>query len=226
MNPDRRPERPGRGPIRPVATTFPDDFADDVIRKLNPRGPIETMIAGRVIESARELKKALDRQGARDEVAEGNPDKAPSSARRASAADRALRSMREALETLDALQARRPSGPKPVIEPILESDPAPEVVAFDPFFDGDASDWTLPPFDVPEPAEGEAPAWKNRLVFDFEVSDISPVVKGTWITVSHVVSLIVDGHTWADILRTHPELNQDDIHACMAFALDELNEAK
>ena len=51
------------------------------------------------------------------------------------------------------------------------------------------------------------------------VSETSPVVKGTWITVSHVVSLIVDGYTWADILRSHPELSEDDVRVCVAYAV-------
>ena len=36
---------------------------------------------------------------------------------------------------------------------------------------------------------------------------------------SHVVSLIVNGQTWADILRSHPELTEDDIRVCVAFAV-------
>ena len=68
-------------------------------------------------------------------------------------------------------------------------------------------------------------AWDGRLVFDFDVSDTSPVVKGTWIAVAHVVSQIVDGCTWADILRSHPELTEDDIRACVAYAMAEENSA-
>ena len=65
------------------------------------------------------------------------------------------------------------------------------------------------------------PRWQDRLVFDENVSDDSPVVKGTWVTVSQVVTRIVDGFTWADILRTHPELTEDDIRVCLAFAIEQ-----
>jgi uncharacterized protein (DUF433 family) len=65
----------------------------------------------------------------------------------------------------------------------------------------------------------------DRLVFDFDVSDVSPVVKGTWVTSDHVVSLVVDGHTWDDILRAHPELTGDDIRACLAYHLDQTETA-
>jgi uncharacterized protein (DUF433 family) len=61
--------------------------------------------------------------------------------------------------------------------------------------------------------------WRDRLTFDASVSDTSPVVKGTWVTAGHVVSLIVDGWTWSDILRTHPELTEDDVRACLAYTV-------
>jgi uncharacterized protein (DUF433 family) len=57
-----------------------------------------------------------------------------------------------------------------------------------------------------------------RLTWDNNVSDTSPVVQGTWVTADHVVKLIVDGWIWSDILRTHPELEVDDIHECLAYA--------
>jgi uncharacterized protein (DUF433 family) len=68
-----------------------------------------------------------------------------------------------------------------------------------------------------------AECWHDRLVFDLNVSQHSPVVKGTWVTVGHVLSLIVDGWTWSDILRTHPELNVDDIRTCLAYTVAEGN---
>ena len=76
--------------------------------------------------------------------------------------------------------------------------------------------------DLDRPAQGEEPLaenWQGRLIFDFNVSEASPVVKGTWVTVGHVVSLIVDGWTWGDILRTHPELTEEDIRVCLAYTV-------
>ncbi len=74
--------------------------------------------------------------------------------------------------------------------------------------------------DCPEPIE-PCLLWRDRLVFDTEVSDTSPVVRGTWITVGQVVSLVVDGWSWADILRSHPELTEADIRACLAYSVEE-----
>jgi uncharacterized protein (DUF433 family) len=66
-----------------------------------------------------------------------------------------------------------------------------------------------------------AARWRDRLMFDLSVSEDSPVIKGTWVTVAQVVSLIVDGWTWSNILRTHPELNEDDIRVCLAYTVAE-----
>jgi uncharacterized protein (DUF433 family) len=73
---------------------------------------------------------------------------------------------------------------------------------------------------MPDP-ETTSGRWADHLVFDPEVSEDSPVVKGTWITVGHVVSMIIDGWTWTDILRTHPELTEEDIQACLAYTIDQ-----
>lgn len=72
---------------------------------------------------------------------------------------------------------------------------------------------------LPDPSR----LWVGRLVFEPVISASSPVVRGTWITVAHVVSLIVDGWLWADILRSHPELSEADIRACLTYAVEEEN---
>jgi uncharacterized protein (DUF433 family) len=132
--------------------------------------------------------------------------------------------MREALESLDYLRARvaRPA-PAPALDFDDEADT--EILP---------NEWPVVPCDeaddfteAPETTDSdeEIPTGQNRLVFDLDVSDISPVVKGTWITVGHVVSLIVDGWAWSDILRSHPELTEDDIRTCVAYAMAEENTA-
>jgi uncharacterized protein (DUF433 family) len=74
---------------------------------------------------------------------------------------------------------------------------------------------------VDDPTEAIAMRWQDHLVHDFNVSEVSPVVRGTWITARHVVSLIVDGWSWQEILRAHPELSEDDIRACLSYTLEE-----
>jgi uncharacterized protein (DUF433 family) len=81
---------------------------------------------------------------------------------------------------------------------------------------------SAPPSPVRQAVE-ESPSdsWRDRLTFDPKTSDDSPVVKGTWITVDHITSLIVDNWSWADILRSHPELTEDDIRSCLSYAIEQ-----
>jgi len=47
-----------------------------------------------------------------------------------------------------------------------------------------------------------------------------PCVRGLRITVSDVLEYLASGMTEADILRDFPDLTQEDIRACLAFAAD------
>ncbi|RUL87183.1 DUF433 domain-containing protein [Tautonia sociabilis] len=79
---------------------------------------------------------------------------------------------------------------------------------------------------APEPDSGRAEAnpddgyWRDRLAFDDQVSDESPVVRGTWVTAGQIVSLLVDGWSWDDVLRHYPELTERDIRACLAYTAE------
>lgn len=63
--------------------------------------------------------------------------------------------------------------------------------------------------------------WRRRLAWDDAVSEVSPIVRGTWITVGQVISRIIDGWSWAEVLRAHPELCEDDLRACLAFTVED-----
>lgn len=202
-------------------------FADGARRDLNPRGPLEAVMADHVIRAAWRLRTTLDRDLALDFGPEADPDRTPADAPRkrasAPAADRAARSVKEAVESLDTLRlvlnlrAKAPEPAPSALAPMPEAPTDPEVEI-------EPNEWPIFPRAgdeiEPVPAE-ESPHWRDRLVFDFEVSDASPIIKGTWITVGHVISLIVDGETWADILRSHPELTEPDIRACLAYTIAE-----
>jgi len=71
-----------------------------------------------------------------------------------------------------------------------------------------------------KPAEPE-PEPESRLVFDLSVSETSPVVRGTWVTANHIMSLVFDGWTWSDILRTYLGLTEDDIRACLEYTVEQ-----
>jgi uncharacterized protein (DUF433 family) len=195
-------------------------FADQVLSDLNPRGPLESVIAEHLVLSAWKLKGAIERQVTHLPAERENPDRSAEKVKRVSpsAADRAARSVKEALESLDYVRDRsKSSGTPRAVESFL--DPIHGEI--------EPNEWPVVPFNeldelpIEEPIVGddETPIWRDRLVFDFDISDVSPVIKGTWITVSHVVSLIVDGYTWADVLRSHPELTEEDVRVCVAYAV-------
>ena len=51
-----------------------------------------------------------------------------------------------------------------------------------------------------------------------------PVIKNTRITVEHILRKLASGTTPEDIVRDHPGLSVDDIHAAQAFAADYLSD--
>lgn len=49
-----------------------------------------------------------------------------------------------------------------------------------------------------------------------------PVIKGTRITVEHVLRKLAGGMTLQEIIADHPHLTPDDVYAAAAFAADYL----
>lgn len=225
----RRPSRVETNPKQPLDKANPRSrrvdrstrgfeysaFADAVRRDLNPRGPLESVMADHVIRAAWRLRSTLDREAGRGLDTDPAPALEAPKRPSATAADRAARSVKEAMESLDSVRLiQRLRDVDKVESPPLASDTFPEIAP---------NEWPIVPESGDEIAEIEpdAPYWRDRLVFDSDVSDTSPVIKGTWITVSHVIALIVDGDTWADILRSHPELSEADIRTCLAYTMAE-----
>ena len=52
-----------------------------------------------------------------------------------------------------------------------------------------------------------------------EVVDMQVVVHGTDVAVSEVVQMVADGYTWSDVLHKYPEIEDDDVRACLQFAV-------
>jgi uncharacterized protein (DUF433 family) len=212
-----------------------DAFADAVRRELAPDGLMEAIVADRVAlvawrlvaasraeaEAARKAARPRRRSRRTAAVSVSVAD-APAPIDLSLDLDREQIRLEQALDLLQKLRDRRPAPPATVVE----TDPA--IDACDDFDPADLSnEWAVIPDAFPADAPAYAPEpddephepWQDRLVFDFNVSETSPIVKGTWVTVGHVVSLIVDGWTWGDILRTHPELTEDDIRICLAYTV-------
>ena len=50
-----------------------------------------------------------------------------------------------------------------------------------------------------------------------------PCIRGLRITVYDVLSMLADGMTYEQILDDYPNLTQEDIFSCLAFAADKEN---
>jgi uncharacterized protein (DUF433 family) len=211
-------------------------FAVALSEELAPRGVLESIFAERAVLAAWRLREAVEaeRVGEIECLGADSSDvfgQLADRLRRQS--DRAERQLDRALLALTEIRGLgRPDWGQAVlldttvapVDDALASDQYPTFPEIEPEFVGeidvdpaDADD------DFPADAEDDSPTirWQDRLILDVNVSEDSPVVKGTWVTVSQIVSLIVDGFTWADILRSHPELVEDDIRACLAFAIEQ-----
>lgn len=63
----------------------------------------------------------------------------------------------------------------------------------------------------------------NRIVVDPEIMVGKPVIKGTRLTVQHILGLLAQGMTINDILLEYSRLTKEDIFACLAFAREALD---
>jgi uncharacterized protein (DUF433 family) len=62
----------------------------------------------------------------------------------------------------------------------------------------------------------------NRIEISPEIMFGKPVIKGSRITVEHILRKLAGGMTIAEILTDHPHLTPDDICAAANFAADYL----
>jgi uncharacterized protein (DUF433 family) len=59
-----------------------------------------------------------------------------------------------------------------------------------------------------------------RISIDPAVMMGKPCIKGTRITVEHILRKLGAGRSFAEILVAHPELAEDELRAALAFAAD------
>ncbi|AUX23124.1 hypothetical protein SOCEGT47_036430 [Sorangium cellulosum] len=60
----------------------------------------------------------------------------------------------------------------------------------------------------------------DRITSSPEVMMGKPVIRGTRITVEHVLEELAGGMTFDDLLAAHPQLTREDLSAAVAFAVD------
>lgn len=65
--------------------------------------------------------------------------------------------------------------------------------------------------------------YKDHLTIDSEIRFGRPIVAGTRISVYDVLNWLLNGMGKQDIIRDFPELNEEKINACLAFAADREN---
>ena len=63
-----------------------------------------------------------------------------------------------------------------------------------------------------------------RIVLDPEVITGKPVIRGTRLTVEHILNLMAHGATAAEITAEHDGLSLEDIQACLLFAAQSLGD--
>jgi len=60
----------------------------------------------------------------------------------------------------------------------------------------------------------------DRIVVNPKIHFGKPIIKGTRITVQNVLELLNEGLTFKQIIQDYyPDLKQDDIHACLQYAI-------
>lgn len=62
--------------------------------------------------------------------------------------------------------------------------------------------------------------WQDHIVSDNEVLLGKPVIKGTRIAVSHIVSLLAQGWPEEQILENYPRLTRDSLRAVFAYVYE------
>ncbi|TRX36946.1 DUF433 domain-containing protein [Flavobacterium sp. ZT3R18] len=62
--------------------------------------------------------------------------------------------------------------------------------------------------------------YKQHITINSEVRFGKPTIIGTRITVFDVLNWLANGMTINDIIRDYPELEEDQIKACLAYAAD------
>ncbi|MBS0593184.1 MAG: DUF433 domain-containing protein [Proteobacteria bacterium] len=66
--------------------------------------------------------------------------------------------------------------------------------------------------------------WRDRIGSDPDILVGKPAVKGTRISVELVLGWLAQGWTHEMLLQSYPQLHNDDILACLAFAAEMLRD--
>ena len=68
--------------------------------------------------------------------------------------------------------------------------------------------------------------WHERIVSDPLILVGKPVVKGTRLSVEHVIEQLADGWSETDLLDAYPGLVREDLQACYAYLAETLRDVR
>ena len=58
----------------------------------------------------------------------------------------------------------------------------------------------------------------QRITANPDIFGGKPIIRGMRISVESILSLLAQGESWEPILQDYPDLEPDDIRACLAYA--------
>jgi len=62
--------------------------------------------------------------------------------------------------------------------------------------------------------------WKDHIITDEDILLGKPVIKGTRLSVDHLIGLLAQGWTEKQILENYPRLTQNDLKAVFSYIQD------
>ena len=66
--------------------------------------------------------------------------------------------------------------------------------------------------------------WQNHIISDKNVLLGKPIIKGTRISVEHIIGLFAQGWTEKDILENFPSITKQSLQAAFAYIQDCIND--
>ena len=62
--------------------------------------------------------------------------------------------------------------------------------------------------------------WKERIIIDPNVLEGKPIIKGTSVSVGHILELLGKGWSFDQILENYPQLKSEDIMATIQYSFE------
>src|SRR5437879_11131023 len=69
-------------------------------------------------------------------------------------------------------------------------------------------------------------AWRERITVNSKVLAGKPTIRALRISVAQILEALAHDVPWNDLLQDYPELEREDILACIAYAADLVNQER